>query len=142
MHPSQMSRASYCARLICFCLEVTAELWLRAPRSPVVHACHDTRLSILFSALLSDPCPIVILVINDLGHRSPRTCEKFGRFICSDPAQEQWVDCARTTDRSAIISRAWPSHWYHHPVYSSSPSFSFLSKLFIQTFLATNHQEW
>ena len=78
-----------------------------------------------FSALLSDPCPTVLLVSNGLGHRSPRAHEKFSRFICSGHAQELKVDYARTTNRSVIISRVWPSHWYHHSMHSSLPSFSF-----------------
>ena len=60
-------------------------LWLRALRSPMVHAGRDPHLSLLFSALLSDPCPTVVLVSNGLGHRSPRTHEKFGRFTYSGP---------------------------------------------------------
>ena len=39
----------------------------------------------LFSTLLSNPGPTVVLVSNGLGHRSPRTREKFGSFIHSDP---------------------------------------------------------
>ena len=56
----------------------------------VVHAYRDPRLPVPLSALLSDPCPAVVLVSNGLGHRSPRTREKFGRFIRSDSAQEFW----------------------------------------------------
>ena len=65
---------------------VITALWLRAPRSPMVHACRDPRLPVLFFALLSDPCPVAILVINGLGHHLSQTREKFSRFICSDSA--------------------------------------------------------
>ena len=106
-HP-QVSHVSYCARLTRSCSIVRFALWLRAPRLSMVLACRDPCLPVLFSMLLSDPSPIVVLVINGLGHRAPRTCEKFSRFICSDPAQEPWVDYARTTNHSTIISRAWP----------------------------------
>ena len=62
----------YCARLTGPCSGITTELWLRATRSPVVHACPDPHLPVLLSVLLSDPCPTAVLVINGLGHRSPR----------------------------------------------------------------------
>ena len=58
--------------------------------SPVVHACRDPHLPILFSRLLSEPCIAAVLVINGLGHRSPRTHEKFGRFIYSDLVLKPW----------------------------------------------------
>ena len=48
------------------------------------------------------------------------------------------MDRARTTDRSAIISRAWPGHWYHHPVHSSSPSFFPFEQAF-RSILPCNH---
>ena len=42
-----------------------------------------------FSALLSDPCPVVVLVSNGLGHRSPRTRGIWS--IChSDLTREPW----------------------------------------------------
>ena len=83
---------SYCARLTRSYSEVIVVLWLCASRSFVVHVCRDPHPSILFSVLLSDPCPIVVLVINGLRHRSPRTREKFSRFICSGPTQEpRWT---------------------------------------------------
>ena len=49
---------SDCARLSCSCSGVRSALWLRAPRSPMVHAGHDPRLSIpLFYALVGPlPC--------------------------------------------------------------------------------------
>ena len=136
-----MSRVSYGARLTRSCYGVTTELWLHASCSPMVHTCRDPRLPVLFSTLLSDPCPAVVLVINGLGHRSPRTREKFGRFIRSDPTQEPWVGFARTTDRSAFISRAWLSHWYHHSVHFSSSSFSF-EQAFRSVLLCKHCQGW
>ena len=35
------------------------------------------------------------------------------------------MDYARTTDRSVIISRAWPSHWNHCLVHSARLAFPF-----------------
>ena len=58
--------------------------------SPVVHACRDPRLPVLFSRLLLEPCLAAVLVSNGLGHRLPRTHEKFGRFIYSDLVLEPW----------------------------------------------------
>ena len=58
--------------------------------SPVVHACRDPRLPVLFSGLLSEPCLAAVLVINVLRHRSPLTHKKFGRFIYSDLMLEPW----------------------------------------------------
>ena len=76
---------SDCAQLSRSCTGVRSALWLRAPRSPMVHACHDSCFPVLFSALLSDTYPIVTPVSNGLRPRSPRMREKFGRFIHSDP---------------------------------------------------------
>ena len=64
-----------------------SELWLRVSRSPVVHAGHDPRLPIPFSALLSDPCPAVVLVSNGIARRSPPTRGNWS-IHRSDPAQE------------------------------------------------------
>ena len=63
MRPSKMSRESYGARLTRSCSEVTPDLWLHALRLHVVHACCDPYLPVLFSTLLSDPFPAVVLVI-------------------------------------------------------------------------------
>ena len=42
-----------------------------------------------FYALLSDPCPTVVLVSNGLGHRSPRT-RRIWSIRRSDPTRETW----------------------------------------------------
>ena len=55
------------------CARVRSELWLRVSRSPVVHAGRDPRLPIPLSALLSDPCPVVVLVSNSIACRSHQT---------------------------------------------------------------------
>ena len=122
-HP-YMSRMSYCARLPRSCSGVIFALWLRAPRSPVVHAGRDPCLLVLFSALWSDTCPIVVLVSNGLGHCSPRTRKNLVDSFIVIPRRNP-VDYARTTERSAFINRAWLSHWYHHSAHFSSSSFSF-----------------
>ena len=56
------------------CSRVRSELWLRVSRSPVVHAGRDPRLPVPLFALLSDSCPVVVLVSNGIAHHSPRTC--------------------------------------------------------------------
>ena len=80
----------YWARLTRSCSRVISTLWLHAPRLPVVHAYCDPHVPVLFSTLLSNPFPIDVLVSNGLGHRSPRTREKIGRFIYSDLVLEPW----------------------------------------------------
>ena len=95
--------------ILCTTDSSTVERWLRAPRLPVVHACRDPRLPVHFSALLSDPFPTVVLVSNGLGHRSPQTRKNsIDSFVVL--LRRNLGGPARTTDRSAIISRAWPSH--------------------------------
>jgi len=54
------------------------------------YAYHDPSLPALFFGLLSEPWLAAVLVINGLGHRSPRTREKFGRFIYSNFVLEPW----------------------------------------------------
>ena len=81
---------SYGARLTRSYSGVNAKLLLCASRrlwfTPAV-----TRVSpYSFLASLSEPCFAVVLVINGLEHRSPRTREKFGRFIYSDLVLEPW----------------------------------------------------
>ena len=88
-----------------FLFRVISALWLHARRSPVVHVGRDPRLPVLFFVFLSDPCPAAVLVINGLRPRSPRTRENsFDSFEMARVGT--LVDCARTTDHSAIISRA------------------------------------
>ena len=66
---------SHYARLTSPCSGIAAVLWLRGSRSPMVHACRDSRLSVLPSTLLLDLYPIAVLVLYGLGQCSSRAHE-------------------------------------------------------------------
>ena len=135
-----MSRESYCARLTSPHSGITAELWLRASRSPVVHVCRDPRLSVLLSAFLLDPCPVAILVINGLGHRSPRACKQFDRFICSGPTQEtRWTTLGPLT---ALPLQEGPSLAIGTTTRCALAHLAFPFEQAFRSILTTTHQGW